>query len=348
MLDWDIAARFARTGLDNVAREYPNHPGHLLTSPADLRTPRELHPVFYGSYDWHSSVHQHWMLVRLLHRWPELPEADAIHAWFDTTWTAANIEVEVAYLADPSRRTFERPYGWAWSVLLHAALHGLATNPAVDARHRSAAARWRATLAPLQRLLADHLASWLTTTRLPNRAGTHANSAFACTLLLDAAAADPDAADLVPAVHDAARRWYLDDRDAAVAFEPSGADFLSPALTEAGLLARALQPDDYRTWLDRFLPDPTPLTVPVVVDDRTDPQTVHLDGCNLSRAWCWRRLGAPLPETDPRRHLAVDTARAHRDASLAHVLDDYVGAHWLPSFVVYLADVEVETAALER
>jgi hypothetical protein len=348
MLDRDSAARFARAGLDNVAREFPNHPGHLLTGPEDLRTPRELHPVFYGSYDWHSSVHQHWMLVRLLHTWPDLAEVDAIHAWFDATWTAASIEVEVTYLADASRGTFERPYGWAWSMLLHAALHGLASDPAVDARHRSAAARWQTTLAPLQRLLADRLASWLRTTRLPNRAGAHPNSAFACPLLLDAAAVDPAATALVPAVHDAARRWYLDDRDAPVAYEPSGADFLSPTLTEAGLLARVLQPDDYRAWLDRFLPDPTPLTVPVVVDDRTDPQIVHLDGCNLSRAWCWRRLGSALPEVDPRRTLAVAAAASHRDASLKHVLDDYVGAHWLPSFVVYLADVEVATAVLER
>ncbi|MFU8839781.1 MAG: DUF2891 domain-containing protein [Nitriliruptoraceae bacterium] len=342
-----VAAGFARAGLANVAREYPNHPGHLLTGPADLRTPRELHPVFYGSYDWHSSVHQHWMLVRLLHRWPDLAEADAIHAWFETTWTAATIEVEVAYLADPTRGTFERPYGWAWLVLLHAALHGLATDPTVEARHRLAAARWRGTLAPLQEVLGDRLASWLATTRLPNRAGTHPNSAFACTLLLDAAAVDPKAAALATAVHEAARRWYLDDRDAPVAFEPSGADFLSPALVEASLLARVLHADHYRPWLDRFLPDPASLTTPVVVDDRADPQTVHLDGCNLSRAWCWRRLGAALPQADPRRDLAVTAARAHRDASLAHVLDDYVGAHWLPSFVVYLADAEVETAALE-
>jgi hypothetical protein len=287
------------------------------------------------------------MLVRLLHRWPELPEADAIHAWFDATWTAANIEVEVAYLADPvpTHVRASLRLGLAGAAPRGAARPGdepgrrpgtARRGPvAGDARTAPAAARRSPRLVadddpaaepcghPRQQRLRLHPA--------PRRGGGR-----------------PDAADLVPAVHDAARRWYLDDRDAAVAFEPSGADFLSPALTEAGLLARVLQPDDYRTWLDRFLPDPTPLTVPVVVDDRTDPQTVHLDGCNLSRAWCWRRLAAPLPETDPRRHLAVDAARAHRDASLAHVLDDYVGAHWLPSFVVYLADVEVETAALER
>ena len=339
----DLASRFARAGLDNVAREYPNHPGHLLTGPDDLRTPRQLHPVFFGSYDWHSSVHQHAMLVRLLHRHPDLAEAGAIHDWFEATWTPDNIEVEVAYLADPTRRTFERPYGWAWLVYLHAVLHHLATDPVADGRHASAASRWASALEPLRALLTDRLVTWLAATSLPNRSGAHPSSAFAAALLLDAAAVDPAASPLVPAVHDAARRWYLDDRDAAVHLEPSNADFLSPSLTEASLLARVLATEDYRAWLRRFLPDPAPLTVPVEVDDRTDPQTVHLDGLNLSRAWCWLQVAAPLPADDPRRDLAATAARAHRDASLPHVLDDYVGSHWLPTFAVHLADVEVAT-----
>ena len=337
------ASRFARAGLDNVAREYPNHPGHLLTGPLDLRPPRALHPVFFGSYDWHSSVHQHWMLVRLLHRYPDLPEADAIDAWFDATWTPANLEVELAYLADPARTTFERPYGWAWLVLLHATLHHLAVDPTTDRRRARRAAGWAAELRPLQALLVERAATWLRTARLSNRVGAHPNSAFACTLLLDAAAIDPAAAGLTTAVHDAARRWYLADHGAPVRFEPSSADFLSPSLVEAALLARVLEPGDYARWLDRFLPDPTPLTVPVEVEDRTDPQTVHLDGLNLSRAWCWLLIAAPLPDDDPLRPLARTAARSHREASLAHVLDDYVGAHWLPSFAVYLADVEVAT-----
>ncbi|TVP66995.1 MAG: DUF2891 domain-containing protein [Nitriliruptor sp.] len=342
------ASRFVRVGLDNVAREYPNHPGHLLTGPDDLRPPRALHPVFFGSYDWHSSVHQHWMLVRLLHRYPDLPEADAIHAWFDATWTPANLEVERAYVTDPARATFERPYGWAWLVLLHATLHHLAVDPAADPRHAGAAARWATNLLPLQTQLAERAAAWLSTTRLPNRVGAHPNSAFACALLLDAAAMDPAAAGLAPAVHGTARRWYLDDRDAPVRFEPSSADFLSPSLVEAALLSRVLEPGHYARWLDRFLPDPTPLTLPVEVEDRTDPQTVHLDGLNLSRAWCWLQVAAPLPDDDPRRPLARATARTHRDTSLPHVLDDYVGSHWLPSFVVHLADVEVATTDAAR
>jgi hypothetical protein len=345
MRDPATATRFARTGLDNVAREYPNHPGHLLTGDHDLRPPRELHPVFFGSYDWHSSVHQHWLLVRLLHRVPDLPEADAIHAWFDDRFTSANIEVEVAYLTDPSRRTFERPYSWAWLTLLHAALHHLATDPAAARRHADAAARWAGTLRPLQERVAQRLYAWLTTARYPNRVGAHPNSAFACGLLLDAATLDATNADLDDAVHVAARRWYLDDRDAPAHLEPSSADFLSPSLVEAALLARVLAPDAYSAWLDRFLPDPTPLTVPVRVDDRTDPQTVHLDGLNLSRAWCWLRLAAPLPADDPRRAVARTAARAHRAASLPHVLDDYVGSHWLPSFVLYLDAVEAEVSA---
>jgi hypothetical protein len=337
------ASRFARVGLDNVAREYPNHPGHLLTGPDDLQPPRTLHPVFHGSYDWHSSVHQHWMLVRLLDRYPDLPEADAIRAWFDTTWTTANLEVETAYLAAPARATFERPYGWAWLILLHAALHELASAATGDRPHAAAAAVWLRGLQPLQALLVERAATWLRTTRLPNRVGAHPNSAFACGLLLAAATSDPAARSLAPLVQEAARRWYLDDRGAPARFEPSSADFLSPTLVEAALMGQVLPSVDYERWLDGFLPDPSPLTVPADVDDRTDPQAVHLDGLNLSRAWCWLQVAAPLPDDDPRRALARVAARAHRGVSLPHVLDDYVGAHWLPSFVVHLADVEVAT-----
>ncbi|MFP4149412.1 MAG: DUF2891 domain-containing protein [Nitriliruptoraceae bacterium] len=338
------ATNLVRTALDNVGREYPNHPGHLLLGPQDLRPPRQLHPIFFGSYDWHSSVHQHWLLVRLLHRVKDLPDAAAIRSWFDDHVTSANVEVEVAYLADPARRTFERPYGWAWLVRLHAALHHLATDRDADPGHREAAARWGATLLPLRSVISERLVAWLTTSRYPNRTGAHPNSAFACELLLDAAALDPAAADLAEAVRDAAMRWYLDDHDAPVHLEPSSADFLSPSLTEAALMARVLPVDPYRRWVDRFLPGPGPLAQPALVDDRTDPQTVHLDGLNLSRAWCWRRLAAPLAADDPRRELADRAAVRLRAAAAPHVLDDYVGSHWLPSFLLYLDEVEDEVA----
>ncbi len=365
-LDLATASSYARAGLDNIARQYPNHPGHLLTGPADLREPRELHPVFYGSYDWHSSVHQHWMLVRLLRRFPDLPQRDAIHGRFDTHLVndPGAVGAEVAYLQHPARRTFERPYGWAWLLLLSAELAALAVDPEAPPSDRAAGARWAAGLAPLTGLVSGRLLGWLSTSPYPNRVGTHPNSAFACGLALEAvhrtsaphtdtpptgdtddAPADPWTAQLQRALRssigEAVRRWYLDDRAAPTRYEPSSADFLSPTLVEAELLAQVLPRDQWITWLDGFLSDPSPLLTPATVTDRTDPQTVHLDGLNLSRAWGWRRIAGALPEDHPLRRAARDAADAHRAASLPHVLDDYVGAHWLPTFAVRLDDIEV-------
>lgn len=352
-LDATTASAYARAGLDNVAREYPNHPGHLLTGPEDLREPHVLHPVFHGSYDWHSSVHQHWMLLRLLRRFPHLPERTAIHAWFDDHLGVdpQPIAAEVAYLEHPARRTFERPYGWAWLLLLRAELGTLAADTNAPPQDRSAAGRWAAGLTPLRQVVVQRLHTWLTTTPYPNRAGTHPSSAFACSLILDALGRTPsgvdghgpDVAGLRDAVHDAARRWYLDDRAAPTRYEPSAADFLSPTLVEAELLSLVLDRDAFATWLHGFLTDPEPLRTPARVTDRTDPHTVHLDGLNLSRAWGWLRIAAALPAEDPLRSTAVAAASAHRDASLYHVLDDYVGSHWLPSFAVRLSDIEVAT-----
>lgn len=331
-LDAATASRYARAGLANVAREYPNHPMHLLTGPDDLgAAPSALHPVFFGSYDWHSSVHQHWMLVRLLRRFRDLPEAGAVRDWFDTRLTEAAVATEAAYLDDPARRTWERPYGWAWLLTLAAELRAGAPDDAdLD--------RWDATLAPLAEVVRERSIAWLAGTTYPQRSGTHANSAFACGLLHDAAAVTGDR-PLTAAVGEAALRWYGRDEGYHAAFEPSANDFLSPALVEADLLRRVLGPAELAGWLHRFLPDPTPLTVPAVVSDRTDPQTVHLDGLNLSRAWCWEAIAAALPEGDPLTEPARRAAIDHREASLPAVLSgEYVGEHWLPTFAVHLLD----------
>lgn len=327
MLDRATASRYAAAGLANVAREYPNHPGHLLTGPDDLLPPSVLHPIFFGSYDWHSSVHQHWMLVRLLGRFPDLPEAPAIRRWFDERVTDAAATAEAAYLAHPQRRSFERPYGWAWLATLAAELH-LGDDPD--------AARWAAALRPLTSAVRDRALRWLETTTYPQRSGTHANSAFACVLLGDAAAATGDG-DLRDAVDRAATRWYADDAGYPAWLEPSATDFLSPALVEVDLLSRVLSREAFVAWFDRFLPDPTPLTVPAVVAERSDPHTVHLDGLNLSRAWCWQRLAQVLPPDHVARSVAATAADRHADAALLHVLSQqYVGEHWLPTFAVHL------------
>jgi hypothetical protein len=334
-LDRDVASRYARTGLDNIGREYPNHPGHLLTGPDDLVAPSTLHPIFFGSYDWHSSVHQHWMLVRLLRRFPSLPEAAEVTAWFDGHVIVDAAEVEAAYLRDPVRRSWERPYGWAWLLTLSAELRTWADDGG------PAAARWADGLAPLVEVVRDRCLDWLGSTPYPQRSGTHANSAFACGLLWDAAEATGDG-ELRAGVDDAATRWYASDAGYPAWIEPSAADFLSPVLIAADLHRRQLDPDVFATWFGRLLPDPGPLLDPAVVADRTDPQTIHLDGLNLSRAWCWRRIAAALAAggDDGNAARAGTAAARHAEVALPRALGgDYVGSHWLPTFGLYLLDV---------
>jgi hypothetical protein len=341
-LDAATASRYARLGLANIDREYPNHPGHLLTGPDDLVPPSALHPIFFGSYDWHSAVHQHWMLVRLVRRFPDLPEAGTIRRVLDARFTAAAVATERAYLRDPERRSWERPYGWAWLLTLTAELARWAGSGAEDAsttgvEDATKAARWATTLAPLAEVVRDRCLDWLATTTYPNRAGTHGNSAFACVLLLDAAGAVGDAR-LTAAVTGAADRWYADDEGYPAWLEPSASDFLSPVLVEADLLRRLLPPEAFADRFRRLLPEPGPLLQPAVVSDRTDPQTVHLDGLNLSRAWCWLAIADTLGG-DGRAADARRAARRHAEASLPAVLGgEYVGEHWLPTFAVRLLD----------
>jgi hypothetical protein len=334
-IDAAVASRYARQGLDNVAREYPNHPAHLLTGPEDLVIPSTLHPIFFGSYDWHSSVHQHWLLVRLLRRFPSLAEAAEVRSWFDEHLTAEAAEVEADYLRQPARRSWERPYGWAWLLTLDAELRTWAADGAPDAD------RWVAGLTPLVEVVRGRCLDWLAVTPYPQRSGTHANSAFACGLLWDAAVAVGDA-ELRAAIDAAATRWYATDAGYPAWVEPSAADFLSPVLVTADLRRRQLRPDAFAAWFRRLLPDPGPLLEPAIVVDRTDPQTVHLDGLNLSRAWCWRRIADALAVggDDAGAALADAAAVRHAETALPHALGgDYVGTHWLPTFGLYLLDV---------
>jgi hypothetical protein len=345
-LDAATASRYARVGLANIEREYPNHPAHLLTGPEDLLAPSELHPIFYGSYDWHSAVHQHWMLVRLLRRLPDLPEAEAIGAWFDQRLSSEAVATEAAYLRHPERRAWERPYGWAWLLTLTAELATWATEPVADAGDPPdarpgprAAARWAGLLRPLADTVRDRCLDWLQTTTYPQRGGTHPNSAFACTLLHDAAVATADA-ELLAGVATAAERWYGADAGYPAWVEPSASDFLSPVLAEADLLRRVLPDGTFSERFHRLLPEVDPLLEPATVSDRTDPQTVHLDGLNLSRAWCWLGVARALPEDDGVRSAALAAADRHAAASLPAVLTGaYVGEHWLPTFAVRLLDV---------
>lgn len=318
------AGRLAAVALGHVAQEWPQKLDHVLLGPEDVQRPAVLHPVFHGSFDWHSCVHAHWLLARLLRRFPEGAMATAIRARFDHAFTAAGVAAERAYLARPASGGFERPYGWAWLLQLQVALEALPES------------RWAATLAPLAEDFAARFRAWLPRATYPVRAGSHASSAFA--LCLSAAWAERHAPDLRAAFEAAAIRWFGADR-AAQAWEPSGEDFLSPVLTEAACMARLLSAADFGAWRDAFLPDlatraPAALFTPAEVSDRSDGRIVHLDGLNLSRAWCWRVLARSFVAQDPRHRLALATAQAHRDAAWQHLDGHYMGAHWLASFAL--------------
>jgi hypothetical protein len=296
------AAVFVRIALANVARPYPHKLDHLLTGPEDTLDHRRLHPAFYGSYDWHSAVHMHWLLARLGRLYPSA-EIDSL---LDRHLSRETMSAELAYLMGPAGRTVERPYGWAWVLKLQAELAGT---------------RWEAAVAPLAREVAGRFERFIQAP-YPVRAGTHGNTAFACLLALDYARAHKDV-DLETSVEKAARRWYGADRDAPVAYEPSLDEFLSPALVEAALMKEVLPAAGFQAWLAKFLPEGIGrLGEPPSGFDRADAKQVHLDGLSLSRAWCLRRLGF------------AEAAERHLAAALPHLENDYVGTHWLASFAL--------------
>lgn len=334
----DQANHFARLARDCIQRELPNSIQHVLNGPGDVRRPRELHPAFYGCLDWHSAVHGHWLLVRLLRTVPGLADAAQLRAALDANLTAGNIAAEVAYFAGANRQSFERTYGWAWLLQLAAELHGF-DDP--DAR------RWSAHLAPLTEAIALRYLAFLPRQTYPIRTGVHANTAFGLAFALDYARVVGHA-ELAALIAQRATAYYAADRDAPAAWEPGGEDFLSPSLVEADLMRRVLPPAELAAWLHAFLPRglPPSLREPAIVSDRSDPKLAHLDGLNLSRAWCLRAIAHALPATaaapadDALRAELTAVADAHAAAGLAHVATgDYMGEHWLASFAVYLLGV---------
>ena len=309
------AAAFAATALANVERQYPRHLSHLLTRPGEELDPRKLHPAFYGSYDWHSAVHMHWLLVRVLRLYPNLEPG--IAALLDAHLSPQAMTSERAYFESPAGRTFERPYGWAWLLELQAELLRFGNRP------------WCEAVRSLAAELASRMARFVSGAPYPIRAGSHGNTAFACLLSLDYARTSADT-DLEKAIESAARRWYQNDRDAPLAYEPSLDDFLSPSLVEAALMKEVLPPAEFSGWLKAFYSaDPSVMLRPPRVADRTDAKQSHLDGLCLSRAWCLRKLGY------------ADAARVHIEAALPHVVGgDYVGEHWLASFAALALTAE--------
>jgi hypothetical protein len=326
----DMASNFATIALGHVRREYPNKPEHTLAGDADARTPAQLHPVFYGSYDWHSCVHGYWMLARLLRRFPEGAAAGAIRALFDAQLVPEKVAAECAYLARPTARGFKRPYGWAWLLKLAHEL-SLLEEP-----------RWSHAMAPLAAIFAQRFRDFLPLATYPVRVGTHFNTAFGLRMAADYATGTKDDA-LLALLRDTARRWFGDDADCPAWGEPSGDDFLSSALIEAACMRRLLPAAEFQPWFDRFLPrtaeaKPATLFQPASVSDRSDGKIAHLDGLNLSRAWCWRSIAGGLGAVDPRHSIIEEAAARHLAAGLPHIAGDYMGEHWLATYAVLAFD----------
>jgi hypothetical protein len=319
-LDAELASHMACIALGHVRQEYPHKLDHVLLGDEDALPPRILHPIFFGSFDWHSCVHGWWTLLTLRRLFPNGAEADAIGRLADESFTRERVGAELAYLDRPLSRGFERPYGWGWLLYLH-----------LEAtRHRE---RWGAELEPFARAFADRFRDYLSVLTYPIRAGTHFNTAFALTLSLEwAEGFDPALADQI---RDRARHWFGVDRDCQ-AWEPGGDEFLSPALIEALCMARAHRAL-FPIWFEQFLPriharEPKTLFSPAIVSDRSDGKIAHLDGLNLSRGWCWLSLAPLLPSAE--RSLAEGAAHEHLAAALPHISGDYMGEHWLASFAL--------------
>jgi len=328
----ESASNFARITLACVTKEFPNSPGYVLNGADDVQAPGRVHPAFYGCYDWHSSVHGHWMLARLIRLFPSLPERDRIVQALDANLGDENIRVEAAYFKRPGTQAYERTYGWAWALKLAQELH-ISRSPE--------ATRWEEHLQPLTDVLVQKYLDFLPKQTYPIRTGLHPNTAFGLAFALDYATTvgNTKLKDLLTA---RSLDYFGADTDYPAKLEPNGSDFLSPALIEADLMRRVLPRDRFAAWFDAYLPrlkrgEPKNLLEIAVVTDRSDPQLGHLDGLNLSRAWCMRHIAVALPDGDPARAFLAAAGYTHAIDALTHVATGhYEGEHWLASFAVYL------------
>jgi hypothetical protein len=326
------AMQLAKIALRSIDQEFPYSAQHVHRSAHDRRLPRELHPAFYGCFDWHSAVHSHWMLVRLLRSMPQLALAGSIRAALATHLSGENLQVEAAYFHEPGRSNYERPYGWAWLLKLAEELYSW-DDP--DAQ------RWSQALQPLVEVIVAGYFAYLPKLSYPVRSGMHSSTAFGLIFALDYAQATGHS-DLHKLITQRSLDYFADDYNYPAAWEPSGSDFLSPALITADLMRRVLPPDRFTAWFSAYLPDLTQsagarLLTPASVSDRSDGQIVHLDGLNLSRAWCLWGIAAALPPGDSRRATLLQSAETHASAGLAGIASgDYMGEHWLGSFALYM------------
>jgi hypothetical protein len=333
-MDAAAAARFAGLALKCLHDEYPNHISLTLDRDADARPPRELTPAFYGCFDWHSDVHGHWLLVRLVRLMPDAPFAAQARAELARSFTTENVAAELKFLQHPGRASFERPYGLAWLLQLCAELHEW-NDPQ--------AKQWSIALQPLEAEAAARIKIWLPKLHYPIRIGEHDQTAFSFGLIWDWAGIAGDAG-MRALLNDAAQRFYIKDRNCPLNYEPSGEDFLSPCLAEADFMRRLLAPAEFSAWLSGFLPgipqgpqSGVGWLQPGVVTDRSDPKLAHIDGLNLSRAWMLEGIAHGLPRGDRRAAMLLAAAARHRQAALPAVTGEhYEGGHWLGTFAVYL------------
>jgi len=294
----------------------------------DVKTPRELHPAFYGCFDWHSAVHGHWMLVKLMKEFPDLPERDLIIHKINKNLTPENMAVEVAYFSEPTNRSFERTYGWAWLLKLADELY--TWNDPVGQK-------WFSLIQPLADSIAEKYLEFLPKLTYPNRTGEHPNTAFGLGFAWDyAKAVQQD--ELLKLIASRSRDFYKNDVDCPANYEPGGFGFISPCLMEADLMARILDTEELNEWLPLFLPgifdgQQIKLFEPATVTDRSDGKLVHLDGLNLSRVWCLNRIAKHYPQKNEKILLA---AQKHLEVTLPNISSgEYSGEHWLASFAVY-------------
>jgi len=316
---------FVTLALDCAHKQYPNKISHVLNDDTDAQTPKQLYPAFYGCFDWHSAVHGHWQLARYLRLYPDGEHIGAAIAILERSITAQNIAVELAYFQEEGRSGFERPYGLAWLMQLHAELVEI-----------------KSPLAPILKPLVTHvrlqLMEWLPKLNYPIRIGEHFQTAFAFGLMLDWARVANDKA-FEQLLVQRSRALYGNDRDCPLTYEPSGHDFLSPCLGEADLMRRVLSTAEYAQWLKAFLPRIGQNNwLPIAqISDRTDGKLAHLDGLNLSRAWMLAGIASGLPESDPRHAQLLASSQAHQQAGLDGITSGhYAGQHWLGSFAMYL------------
>lgn len=334
--DTEAAQRFAKLALACVHKEYPNKLTHSLNSDADVAPPRKLTPAFYGCYDWHSSVHGHWLLARLARTFPDAPFTSDARAALQQSLTSANIAQEVAYLNAEGRASFERPYGLAWLLQL-----GVELREWEKTDHSPLPRELSANLRPLEQAAVDRLKTWLPKLSHPIRSGEHSQTAFAMALIIDYARATDDR-DFLTLLLTKSRDFYAADKNCPLAYEPSGEDFLSPCLAEADVMRRVLAPTEFASWLRQFLPQipdhgSDSWLQPEKSTDPSDPRLGHIDGLNLSRAWMLEGIASGLPKADPRLGALERTIAAHQSVGLAAVTGEhYEGGHWLGSFAVYM------------